>query len=84
MDLARALALETPSAADAAQPFQPAVLDLQALWADLLDEALGNAPGVGTGENGWTGRRWSGRSWSGRSWSGRRWSGGDWSGEDGS
>jgi serine protease AprX len=84
VDLARTLALETPNAAAAAQPFQPAVLDLRALWDDLRDEASGTAPGVGTGENGWTGRRWSGRSWSGRSWSGRRWSGSDWSGVDGS
>jgi serine protease AprX len=84
VDLARTLALQTPSAANAAQAFQPAVLDLSALWADLRDEAQGTAQGVGTGENGWTGRRWSGRSWSGRSWSGRRWSGGDWSGADGS
>jgi serine protease AprX len=84
VDLARTLALHTPSAADAAQPFQPAILDLYALWADLRAEAQGTAPGVGTGENGWTGRRWSGRSWSGRSWSGRRWSGSDWGGADGS
>jgi serine protease AprX len=81
VDLARTLALETPSAADAAQHFQPAVMDLNALWEDLRDESSGTAPGVGTGENGWTGRRWSGRSWSGRRWSGRRWSGSDWSGE---
>ncbi len=80
VDLARSLALPTPAAA--AQPFQPAVLDLHALWADLLDEAMGTAPTVGTGENGWTGRRWSGRSWSGRSWSGRSWSGRSWSGSD--
>ena len=84
VDLARSLALETPSAADAAQPFQPAVMDLYALWADLLDESHGTAPGVATGENGWTGRRWTGRSWSGRSWSGRSWSGGEWGGADGS
>jgi hypothetical protein len=84
VDLARTLALETPHAADAAQPFQPAVLDLRVLWDELREEALGTAPGVGTGENGWTGRRWSGRSWSGRRWSGRRWSGSDWSGADGS
>jgi serine protease AprX len=78
VDLARSLGLPTPAAV--AQPFQPAVLDLHVLWADLLDEALGSAPEVGTGENGWTGRRWSGRSWSGRSWSGRSWSSSDWSG----
>jgi serine protease AprX len=84
VDLARTLALETPAHEDAAQPFQPAMLDLYALWADLRDEARGTAPGVGTGENGWTGRRWSGRSWSGRRWSGRRWSGSDWSAADGS
>jgi serine protease AprX len=82
VDLARALALPTPPAA--AQPFEPAVLDLNALWSDLMDEASGTAPAVGTGENGWTGRSWSGRSWSGRSWSGRSWSGSDWNGEDGS
>ena len=82
MDLARTLALPTPAAA--AQPFQPAVLDLRVLWADLLDEAMGTAPAVGTGENGWTGRSWSGRSWSGRSWSGRSWSSSDWSGANGS
>jgi serine protease AprX len=82
VDLARSLALETPSAEDAAQAFEPAVLDLQALWEDLLDEATGSAPGVGTGENGWTGRRWSGRSWSGRSWSGRSWSGSNWGGDE--
>jgi serine protease AprX len=84
VDLARTLALPTPSAAEAAQPFEPAVMDLRVLWADLLDESRGTAPAVGTGENGWTGRRWSGRSWSGRRWSGRRWSGSDWSGADGS
>jgi serine protease AprX len=84
VDLARTLALETPGAADAAQPFEPAVMDLYALWADLRAEALGTAPGVGTGENGWTGRSWSGRSWSGRSWTGRSWSGSDWGAADGS
>ncbi|MGI8779620.1 MAG: S8 family serine peptidase [Solirubrobacteraceae bacterium] len=82
-NLARTLALATPTPAAAAQPFQPAVLDLLALWAALNDEATGAAPLVGTGENGWTGRSWSGRSWSGRSWSGRSWSGSDWSGEGG-
>jgi serine protease AprX len=81
VDLTRTLALDTPSAAEAEQPFARAVLDLHSLWEDLRDESLGTAPGVGTGENGWTGRRWSGRSWSGRRWSGRRWSGSDWSGE---
>jgi serine protease AprX len=80
VDLERTLALPTPDAA--AQSFEPAVLDLSALWADLTDEATGEAPAVGTGENGWTGRRWSGRSWSGRSWSGRSWSGRSWSGSD--
>jgi serine protease AprX len=80
VELERTLALPTPEAA--AQPFEPAVLDLGALWADLTDEATGQAPAVGTGENGWTGRRWSGRSWSGRSWSGRSWSGRSWSGSD--
>jgi serine protease AprX len=84
VDLARSLALDTPTAAAAAQPFEPAVLDLGALWADLRDEANGTAPGVGTGENGWTGRRWSGQMWSGRRWSGRRWSGSDWSADGGS
>jgi serine protease AprX len=84
VDLARTLALETPSPESAAQPFEPAVMDLRALWADLRDEAAGTAPGVGTGENGWTGRRWSGQTWSGRRWSGRRWSGSDWSGDGGS
>jgi serine protease AprX len=78
VDLARSLALPTP--ANAAQPFQPAVMDLGVLWAALREEASGTAPAVGTGENGWTGRSWSGRSWSGRSWSGRSWSGNDWSG----
>jgi serine protease AprX len=80
VDLARTLALPTP--ADAAQPFEHAVLDLHILWSDLTDEAEGTAPEVGTGENGWTGRSWSGRSWSGRSWSGRSWSGRSWSGSD--
>jgi serine protease AprX len=84
VDLARSLALATPSADEAAQHFEPAVMDLRALWADLRDEADGTAPGVGTGENGWTGRRWSGQTWSGRRWSGRRWSGSDWSGDGGS
>src|SRR5215207_3536717 len=82
VDLSRTLELPTP--APEAQAFQPAVLDLRVLWADLIDEATGTAPTVGTGENGWTGRSWSGRSWSGRSWSGRSWSGSDWSGEHGS
>jgi serine protease AprX len=81
VDLARTLALPTPSAAEAAQSFEPAVLDLSTLWGELRDEASGSAPGVSTGENGWTGRSWSGRSWSGRSWSGRSWSGSDWGGE---
>ena len=89
VDLARTLAVETPSVAASAQPFEPAVLDLRALWDELRDEAAGNGSVVGTGENGWTGRRWSGRrwsgrSWSGRSWSGRSWSGSDWGGDDGS
>jgi serine protease AprX len=82
VDLAHSLELPTPAAA--AQSFQPAVLDLAALWEDLMDEAMGTAPAVGTGENGWTGRSWSGRSWSGRSWSGRSWSGSDWGEENGS
>jgi serine protease AprX len=81
VDLARSLALATP--ANAAQPFQPAMLDLGVLWAELREEASGAAPLVGAGENGWTGRRWSGRSWSGRSWTGRSWSGSDWSGANG-
>ena len=68
VDLARTVELPTP--ADAAQPFQPALLELGVLWSDLRDEATGIAPAVGTGENGWTGRSWSGRSWSGRSRSG--------------
>jgi hypothetical protein len=80
VDLARTLDMPAPAAA--AQPFQPAQLDLRALWTDLTDEAAGTAPAVGTGENGWTGRSWSGRSWSGRSWSGRSWSGRSWSGND--
>jgi serine protease AprX len=84
VDLARTLALGTPSHETAVQPFEPALMDLHALWADLRDEALGTAPAVGTGENGWTGRRWSGRSWSGRSWSGRSWSGSNWGTADGS
>ena len=79
VDLERTLELPTPAAAT--QHFAPAVLDLRTLWADLTEESRGTAPSVGTGENGWTGRRWSGRRWSGRSWSGRRWSGADWSGE---
>jgi serine protease AprX len=82
VDLARTLQLPTP--AHAAQPFAPAVLDLRLLWAELRRESHGTAPAVGTGENGWTGRRWSGRRWSGRRWSGRRWSGSDWSGVNGS
>ena len=82
VDLARTLELPAPAAA--AQPFEPALLDLRELWADLTAEAAGTADAVGTGENGWTGRSWSGRSWSGRSWSGRSWSGDDWSGENGS
>jgi serine protease AprX len=82
VDLARTLELPVPGSA--AQQFAPAVLDPRILWADLQAEASGEAPAVGTGENGWTGRRWSGRRWSGRSWSGRRWSGSDWSGEHGS
>jgi serine protease AprX len=81
VDLARSLALETPSPEAAAQPFAPAVMDLGVLWADLRAEASGTAPAVGTGENGWTGRRWSGQTWSGRRWSGRRWSGSDWGGD---
>jgi serine protease AprX len=80
VDLARTLELPTPD--DAAQPFQPAMLDLSVLWEELIDEASGTASAVGTGENGWTGRSWSGRSWSGRSWSGRSWSGRSWSGSD--
>lgn len=84
VDLARSLALDTPSHESAAQHWEPAVMDLWTLWADLRAEAYGTAPGVGTGENGWTGRRWSGQQWSGRRWSGRRWSGSDWSGDGGS
>ena len=80
VDLARTLALPTPTAT--LQPFQSAVLDLRVLWADLMAEASGTAPLVGAGENGWKGRRWAGRSWSGRSWSGRSWSGRSWSGSD--
>ena len=61
VDLARTLALETPSAAAAAQPFEPAVMDLQhAVGGPARGVAAARRPGVGTGENGWTGRRWSG------------------------
>ena len=84
VNLARTLALQTPSAEAAAQPFQRAVLDLRNLWRDLLSESQGEGTTVGTGENGWTGRRWSGRRWSGRRWSGRRWSGDNWGATDGS
>jgi serine protease AprX len=76
VDARTAATLAVPSVTAAAQPFAPARLDLLALWSDLAAEAAGTAPEVGTGENGWTGRRWSGRRWSGRRWSGRRWSGG--------
>lgn len=78
VDLARSLALATPSPEAAAQHFQPAVMDLGVLWQDLRDEASGVSAPVGTGENGWKGRRWSGIQWSGRRWSGRRWSANDW------
>jgi serine protease AprX len=78
VNLARSLALATPSQEAAAQHFQPAVMDLGVLWQDLRDEAAGTAAPVGTGENGWTGRRWSGIQWSGRRWSGRRWSSNEW------
>ena len=84
VNLARTLALQTPSSEAAAQPFQRAVLDLKNLWRDLLSESQGEGTTVGTGENGWTGRRWSGRRWSGRRWSGRRWSGDNWGATDGS
>jgi serine protease AprX len=83
VNLARSLALETPSPEAAAQPFQRAVLDLLNLWRDLISEAMGEGRTVGTGENGWTGRRWSGRTWSGRRWSGRRWSADNWGATDG-
>jgi hypothetical protein len=82
--LGRSLALGTPTEAEAAQPWQKAVLDLRILWQDLIAESQGEGTPVGTGENGWTGRRWSGRRWSGRRWSGRRWSGDDWGATDGS
>jgi serine protease AprX len=81
VDLARSLARPTPSLEAAAQPWSRAVLDLRVLWAELLAEAMDLSPAVGTGENGWTGRRWTGRSWTGRSWTGRSWSAGTWSGE---
>jgi serine protease AprX len=80
-DLARSLGLPAPSAEAAAQPWPRAVLDLKVLWAELLAEANGSSPAVGTAENGWTGRRWGGRSWTGRSWTGRSWSSSTWSGE---
>jgi serine protease AprX len=82
-NLANSLALQTPSEAEASQPFQKAVLDLRILWQDLISESIGEGTSVGTGENGWTGRRWSGRRWTGRRWSGRRWSGDDWGATDG-
>jgi serine protease AprX len=78
VNLARSLALATPSLAAATQSFQPAVMDLGVLWQELRDEASGVSEPVGTGENGWKGRRWSGLQWSGRRWSGRRWSSNDW------
>ena len=76
---------ETPSAADAAQPFQPAVLDLRALWADLLDESHGTAPrrrdgGERLDRPPLVGPR-AGPGAAGRAGS---WSGGDWGGDDGS
>jgi serine protease AprX len=78
VDLARSLALATPSPEAAAQHFQPAVMDLGVLWQYLWAESSGTSTQVGTGENGWTGRRWSGIQWSGRRWSGRRWSSNEW------
>jgi serine protease AprX len=78
VDLARSLALATPSLEAAAQHFQPAVMDLVVLWQELWAESSGSSSPVGVGENGWTGRRWSGIQWSGRRWSGRRWSSNDW------
>jgi serine protease AprX len=78
IDLARSLALATPSQAAAAQQFQPAVMDLWVLWQELWAESSGSSSPVGVGENGWKGRRWSGIQWSGRRWSGRRWSSNEW------
>ena len=80
-DLARSLALPTPTLEAAAQPWPRAVLDLRILWAELLAEAMDLSPAVGAGENGWTGRRWTGRSWTGRSWTGRSWTASTWSGQ---
>ena len=79
LPLVAGLLLATPSQEAAAQHFQPAVMDLGVLWQYLWAESAGSASPVGTGENGWTGRRWSGIQWSGRRWSGRRWSSNDWS-----
>ena len=49
VDLARTLALETPSAAAAAQPFRPAVLDLHALWRGPARRGAGRVGARGDG-----------------------------------
>ena len=64
---------------DAAQPFAPAVLDLDALWADLREESPRHRAGRGDRRERLDRPPLVGRRWSGRRWSGRRWSGSDWS-----
>jgi serine protease AprX len=68
IDLRRALAVPTPSPADARQRFAPSVLDIDKVKRELGIDDDGMGPGAQ-----WEGRRWSGRRWSGRRWSGDSW-----------
>ncbi len=72
VDLRRALELPTPDAGQVAQRFEPAVLDLNKLRRELMQDDDDLGPGAQ-----WNGRRWSGRRWSGRRWSGAKWTDSD-------
>jgi hypothetical protein len=50
------------------QRWAPAVLDLEKLRRELMEDDDEMGPGAQ-----WSGRRWSGRRWSGRRWSGVSW-----------
>jgi subtilisin family serine protease len=93
IDAVRSAEVPTPSAGDARQAWEPAVLDMRKLRGladarvrgphgrvDDEDETGHGGDDVEAGNTVWAGRRWSGRRWSGMKWSGRRWSGMKWSG----
>jgi serine protease AprX len=68
IDLRGSLAAPVPDREAVRQRWAPAVLDLEKLRRELMEDNDEMGPGAQ-----WSGRRWSGRRWSGRRWSGVSW-----------